>query len=187
MPADSLIGVIAQDVRADVELRGSLPRRAATVASRVAIAPRLQAVILYRLSAAASRRSQGLAAFVKYVNHVLTGADIAYQSQIGPGLQLFHPVGVVIGADVVLGARCSLQQGVTLGAGPDGSPRAGDDVRFGPGAKLYDAIVIGDRARIGANAVVQIDVPADAFAAGVPARVRSVAGRRELGDTQAEA
>jgi serine O-acetyltransferase len=173
-----LVNEIAGDLTADLGegVRGW--RRIVTAALRLAFTARLQAVVLHRLASAAGRRASLLGVIIKYINQVLTGADMAYQATLGPGLQLFHPNGVVIGPDVVAGARCTIQQGVTLGLGPRGAPRLGDDVRLGPGAKLYDAITIGDRAKIGANAVVQIDVPADAFAAGVPARIISIAGER---------
>ena len=39
-----------------------------------------------------------LASIVKQLNQFLTGADIAPEAEIGPGLVLFHPNGVVIGS-----------------------------------------------------------------------------------------
>ena len=39
------------------------------------------------------------------------------------------------------------------------------------GAKLIGAITIGDHARIGANAVVTRDVPANSTAVGIPAKI----------------
>jgi serine O-acetyltransferase len=44
-------------------------------------------------------------------------------------------------------------------------------VTVGAGAKLLGAITVGDNVRIGAGSVVLIDVPANATAVGVPARV----------------
>ena len=43
----------------------------------------------------------------------------------------------------------------------------------GAGAKILGPIVVGDNAVIGANAVVLTDVPANAVAVGIPARVTS--------------
>jgi len=51
-------------------------------------------------------------------------------------------------------------------------PILGDEVYVGAGARILGAITIGDRAQIGANAVVLKDVPADHVAVGVPATVR---------------
>jgi acetyltransferase-like isoleucine patch superfamily enzyme len=47
------------------------------------------------------------------------------------------------------------------------------DVARGAGVKVLDGVQIGDRAIIGAGAVVRRDVPAGATAVGVPARVVS--------------
>ena len=47
---------------------------------------------------------------------MLTGADIAYEAQVGPGLVLYHPTGVVIGPGARVGARATIMQGVTLGS-----------------------------------------------------------------------
>jgi serine O-acetyltransferase len=47
----------------------------------------------------------------------------------------------------------------------------GGGVDVGAGAKIIGAIKIGDRAIVGANAVVLEDVPAGATVAGIPARI----------------
>lgn len=168
---------LADDVRYgvaghDVENRPS----AMLVLAKLALSLRVQAVVLFRLGQSARRLSPPLGAIVRYFNQVLTGADIALDTCAGPGLVLYHPAGVVIGPGCRLGTRCTIMQGVTLGSGPNGrggAPRLGDRVYVGPGAKLIGGIDIGSHAMIGANAVVLADVPAHAFAAGVPAVVRS--------------
>jgi len=139
---------------------------------RVAFSLRGQAVVLFRLSQSASRLSPLLGAIVKYLGHAITGTDIATKASIGPGLRLPHPVGVVIGAESHLGSRCTIMQGVTLGAAQGQSPKLGDHVFVGPGAKVIGGVEIGSYASIGANAVVIKDVPAHRFAAGIPAEVR---------------
>lgn len=173
-----LIATLREDLRADMPDARPSARGAALVASRLAFSARLQAVVLLRLSHAAGRRSTLLGAAVKWVNHVITGCDAAPQAQIGPGLRLYHPSGVVIGPDVRIGARATFMQGVTLGAGKGGSPTLGDDVFLGAGATLYGAITVGSRTNIGARAVVDMDVPADAFVVGGRGQILSVAGRR---------
>ena len=52
------------------------------------------------------------------------------------------------------------------------APTIGNDVDIGAGAKVLGRVRIGDRVRIGANAVVLCDVPSDSIAVGVPAVVR---------------
>lgn len=68
-------------------------------------------------------------------------------------------------------------------AGDELLPTLGGHVDIGAGAKLLGGIHVGDNARIGANAVVLGDVPADSTAVGIPARV--VASGKKLGDSAA--
>jgi serine O-acetyltransferase len=138
------------------------------------------ATILFRLSQACGSRAPLLAYAIKQVNHVVTGADLAWQAAVGPGFSLYHPTGVVIGPDVVVGARCVVQQGVTLGSvrergrivdGRVDSPVVGDGVEIGAGARILGPISVGDGSVVGANAVVLTDVAPGHLAVGVPARV----------------
>lgn len=103
---------------------------------------------------------------------VICGLDIPINSQIGGGMLMVHPNGIVIHPDAVIGMNCLIFQQVTIGTGSrPGVPRIGHHVEIGAGAKILGGISVGDGARIGANAVVVQDVPADATAVGVPARV----------------
>lgn len=103
----------------------------------------------------------------------LAGADIPLNANIGGGLLLPHPNGIVIHPAAVIGPNCLLFQQVTLGSGGPkaGTPVLGGHVDVGAGAKLLGGITIGDHAKIGANAVVLNDVPAGATAVGIPARI----------------
>jgi len=56
---------------------------------------RYLAVLLFRLSQIVGARLPPAGAFVKQLNHVITGTDIAFEAQIGGGLLLYHPTGVV--------------------------------------------------------------------------------------------
>lgn len=101
----------------------------------------------------------------------VTGADIPLNCQIGGGLLLPHPNGVVIHPDARIGPNCLIFQQVTIGTiESGGTPVVGGHVDIGAGARLLGGIVVGDHARIGANAVVLTNVPAGAVAVGVPAR-----------------
>jgi serine O-acetyltransferase len=102
---------------------------------------------------------------------VVTGADIPLGTKIGGGILLTHPNGVVIHPRAIIGPNCLIFQQVTIGTGNnDGVPKVGGHVDIGAGAKLLGNIIIGDHAKIGANAVVLNDVPPFATAVGVPAR-----------------
>lgn len=109
---------------------------------------------------------------------VVTGADIPLNAQIGGGLMMPHPNGIVVHPGAVIGVNCLLMQQATLGVreGVSGSPVLGGHVDVGAGAKILGPVRIGDHARIGANAVVLSDVPPRAVAVGVPARVIGEAG-----------
>jgi serine O-acetyltransferase len=101
---------------------------------------------------------------------VVTGSDIPLNCRIGGGLLLPHPNGVVIHPAAEIGPNCLLFQQVTLGDGRGGVPRLGGHVDVGAGAKIIGGIVVGDHARIGANAVVTSDVTPGATMVGIPAR-----------------
>lgn len=128
-----------------------------------------------------ARRRGPLAAVIKrwYVlKHrfwqIATGADIPLNSQIGGGLLLPHPNGVVIHPDASIGPNCLIFQQVTIGArDSSGVPQIGGHVDIGAGAKILGPVRIGHHARIGANAVVTADVPGGSTARGIPAVVRS--------------
>ena len=102
---------------------------------------------------------------------VVTGADIPIDGQLGGGLLLPHPNGVVIHPDARIGPNCLLFQQVTIGAGNGGVPVIEGHVDIGAGAKIIGGVIVAKHAKIGANAVVVRDVPAGATAVGVPARI----------------
>lgn len=108
---------------------------------------------------------------------------VSPKAEIGPGLRLPHPTGIVIGEGVRIGSRVTIYQQVTLGGQRSGDwaggryPQVGDDVTLFSGARLLGAMTVGDRAIVGANAVVLRDVPEDHVAIGIPASVRP--GRAE--------
>lgn len=103
----------------------------------------------------------------------VSGADIPLNCQIEGGLLLPHPTGVVIHPAVRIGPNCLIFQQVTLGTrGDGGAPVLAGHVDVGAGAKLLGGIAVGEHARIGANAVVLMDVPPHRVAIGVPAVVQ---------------
>ena len=100
---------------------------------------------------------------------VITGADIPLNCQLGGGLKLTHPNGVVIHPKAYIGVNCLIFQQVTIVKGV----KIGGHVDIGAGAKIIRPVSIGDGASIGANAVVLNDVPNDAVAVGIPAKIIS--------------
>jgi serine O-acetyltransferase len=89
----------------------------------------------------------------------------------GPGLSLAHYGSIVVNGTARVGCNARVHSCVNIGEGHGAAPSIGDNVYLGPGAKLFGAITIGDGAVIGANAVVNRDVPPRVVVGGVPARV----------------
>ena len=108
------------------------------------------------------------------------GIDISRDARIGSGFYIGHFGGIVVNEEVIIGDNCNLSHGVTLGrvnrGDKAGCPTLGNNVYIGPGAIIIGRIHVGDRAAIGANAVVLEDVPSGVAVGGVPARVISTGG-----------
>ena len=106
----------------------------------------------------------------------------------GPGLCLAHAGTIVINGKCKIGKNARIHVGVNIGNFsrldknwvPDNAPIIGDNVYIGPGAKLFGKIRIGNNVAIGANAVVNKDIPDNVTVAGVPAKVINHRGSEGL-------
>jgi serine O-acetyltransferase len=117
-----------------------------------------------------------LARLINHISRMLTAIDIHPGATIGRNFFIDHGF-VVIGETAVVGDDVTIYQHVTLGgtnptSGEAGNrhPTIGDGVIIGSGAQVLGPIMVGARARIGANAVVTRDVPEGATMVGIPAR-----------------
>jgi serine O-acetyltransferase len=112
----------------------------------------------------------------------LVGIHLTPATRIGPGLYIGHHGGVWISPHAELGAHCNVNHHVTIGVAGKGrrAPKIGDRVWIGPGATVSGPVSVGDDAVIGANSLVATDVPKQALALGVPARVMGFGGSRNL-------
>lgn len=101
--------------------------------------------------------------------------EVSKHAQIGAGLRLPHPMGIIIAPNTILGEDCDLYADVrlVLSHGIKQGPRLGRHVFLGDGAKVVGAVTIGDDAVIGVSSVVTKDVPSRVVAVGIPARVVS--------------
>lgn len=130
------------------------------------------AMIFYRLMQWSRRwRLIPLEMIFNKLNAVLCNCIIGRGAEFGAGFVLIHSTGVVINGEVRGGSGIHIEHQVTIGAQRRQSPRLGDNIFIGAGAKIIGNVQIGDGARIGANAVVIDDVPANQTAVGVPARI----------------
>lgn len=96
----------------------------------------------------------------------ITGAEIDLSCQIGGGLLIPHPNGIVIHPGSTIGANCMIFQQVTLA----GIVSIGYHVDIGAGAKILGPLKIENHVRVGANAVVTKDVEEGDTVVGIPAK-----------------
>ena len=127
-----------------------------------------------------------LARFLSQYAKFRTGVEIHPGAKIGTGVFIDHGCGIVIGETAEVGDGCTLYQGVTLGGtGKDTGkrhPTLGRNVTVGSGAKVLGPFRIGDNSKIAAGAVVLKEIPPNATAVGVPARVVRLGGVRVTQD-----
>jgi serine O-acetyltransferase len=138
--------------------------------------PSMQALIMHRLAHWFYKKKMFfMARLVSQINRFITGIEIHPGARIGNGLFIDHGMGVVIGETAEIGDNVTIYHGVTLGGtGKDKGkrhPTIGDNVIIGAGVKVLGPIYVGSGAKIGANAVVLKDVPANATAVGIPAKM----------------
>jgi serine O-acetyltransferase len=116
-----------------------------------------------------------LARWLAHWGRFLTGIEIHPGATIGRRVFIDHGMGIVIGETAEIGDDTTLYHGVTLGGTSWNKgkrhPTLGRSVVIGAGAKVLGPIHVGDNAKIGSNAVVVRDVPANATAVGIPARI----------------
>ena len=123
-------------------------------------------------------KSHFLKKFFLYRYGKLGGNEISDRAIIGKRVNLPHPYGIVIGADVIIEDDVTIFQQVTFGShGRKNRPQEFPVVRSGAiiysGAKIIGGITIGHNSVVGSNSVVLQDVPDNSMAAGVPASVRN--------------
>jgi serine O-acetyltransferase len=175
----SFWGYLAADLRrARVLLNGASDSASGLRLWLGVLSPRFVPVLLCRLAFFFYRLNLGPVAKVfSLLNFFLFGIEIAVRCPIGKGLFLPHTQGTVIGAWSI-GENATIFQGVTLGAREvdfsyqeSSRPTVGDNVIIGSGAKVLGGLTLGSDSRVGANAVVLVDVAPGFLAVGIPAKV----------------
>ena len=122
-----------------------------------------------------------IARIISQFSRFLTGIEIHPKAKIGKNFFIDHGMGVVIGETSKIGNNVTIYHMVTLGGispsiNSDDQrqvkrhPTLKDNVVIGSGAQVLGPITVGENAKIGANAVVTKDVPANAVMVGIPAK-----------------
>ena len=122
-----------------------------------------------------------IARVISQFSRFLTGIEIHPKAKIGKNLFIDHGMGVVIGETSEIGDNVTIYHAVTLGGispsidsdnqrNVKRHPTLKNNVVVGSGAQVLGPIIVGENAKIGANAVVTKDVPENAVMVGIPAK-----------------
>ncbi len=118
-----------------------------------------------------------------FPNIIHPSAIISRKARMGQGNVLAQNVVVApyvtigdfthLNYSAIIGHDCNLGDFVTCNGGSHvaGSSVLEERVFVGPGAVIIDGVTVGKGARIGANAVVRKDIPPNATAVGIPAKI----------------
>jgi serine O-acetyltransferase len=129
-----------------------------------------------------------IARIISQFSRFLTGIEIHPGAKIGKNLFIDHGMGVVIGETSEIGDNVTIYHMATLGGispSEDSNsqreikrhPSLENNVVVGSGAQILGPVIIGQNAKIGANAVVTKDVPANAVMVGIPAKNVGIASK----------
>ena len=121
-----------------------------------------------------------LAKMISQLSRFFTGIEIHPKAKIGKNFFVDHGMSVVIGETSEIGDNVTIYHATTLGGISPSiksdeqryvkrHPTLKNNVVVGSGAQVLGPIVVGENAKIGANAVVTKDVPANAVMVGIPA------------------
>ncbi len=145
--------------------------------------PGLHALWAHRAAQWLWRRKLRLPArLLSQISRSFTGIEIHPGATIGRRFFIDHGMGIVIGETAIVGDDVLLYHQVTLGGTSlertKRHPTLGNGVLVGMGAKILGPVTIGDYCKIGANAVVNKDIPAHCTVVGIPGRIVRRDGER---------
>ena len=160
--------LIVQDLKRKQQIYGE--DGAPTSLFKIFLSDGTSAMVLYRCMNYLAQKKLKLAAFpIQWLNKFINGCVIGIDAHFKAGFVIMHPVGVVINSKVRGDNNITLEAGVVIGDEKGLSPRLGENIFIGSGAKVLGLVTIGNNVKIGANAVVVKDVPANHIAVGIPA------------------
>ena len=151
--------------------------------------PGVKAIFFYKIANFfAIAKFDLVARLISQFSRFLTGIEIHPKAKIGKNLFIDHGMGVVIGETSIIGDNVTIYHAVTLGGispsvdsetqrNEKRHPTVGNDVVIGSGAQIIGPVVVGNCARIAANAVVVNDVAENTTMVGVPAKAIRVGNK----------
>ncbi len=145
--------------------------------------PGVHAILAHRLSHKLYKKGYHFSArAISQLARFFTGIEIHPGATIGKRFVIDHGMGVVIGETAIIGDDVLVYQGVTLGgSGKEKKkrhPTIGNGVLVGCGAKVLGSFSVGDGSRVASNAVVLKEIPDEATAVGIPAKVVRIKGEK---------
>jgi len=155
--------------------------------------PGVKAIFFHRIANFFSKaRFALIARIISQFSRFLTGIEIHPAAKIGKNFFIDHGMGVVIGETSEIEDNVTLYHSVTLGGispsinsgeqrGVKRHPTLKNNVVVGSGAQVLGPVIVGEFAKIGANAVVTRDVPEHAIMVGVPSK--NIRTKPEIKDT----
>lgn len=99
------------------------------------------------------------------------GIHMPSATDVGPGLVIWHPVGIVVNPKTRIGKNCNMYQFLSIGEEKGKAAVIGDNVTIGPHASIVGGVRIGNNVKIGAGTVVINDVPDNCTTVGNPNRI----------------
>ncbi len=111
--------------------------------------------------------------FFRKVVELFTSVHIDVRAKIGPGF-VIHSVYAINLGKTTIGRNFTIATGCLISHACRG---IGDDVYFGPGAKLVGDAKIGSNVTVAANSLVLTDVRSNMMVMGVPARIKLPGGK----------
>ena len=163
----------------------SIQKRDPAAKSKISILltyPGVKALFFHRIANFFSKAKFDLIArLISQLSRFFTGIEIHPKAEIGKNFFIDHGMGVVIGETSEIGDNVTIYHATSLGGispiiksdeqrDVKRHPTLKNNVVVGSGAQVLGPIVVGENAKIGANAVVTKDVPANAVMVGIPAK-----------------
>ncbi len=111
---------------------------------------------------------------VQYFIRIVFGPFIGMGAKFGKDVWLLSGgIGVVINHKAIIGNNVVIHQNVSIGDNGKSldAPIIEDNCKISAGAVIIGGIRVGKNSIIGANAVVNKDIPPNSVAVGVPAKV----------------